>query len=130
MPTVYSANKSNVLIDGEVIEGLQSITFRVNTEREDIKAIGSSERVDVSFGLRTVLGEVCVRSTASLLDSHLEAKTPFQLVASLKKGDGSDSPSRTYSFDDCYVEGKGLNMETGGTALTVYNFTATRVREE
>jgi hypothetical protein len=129
MPTVFSANKSSVLVDGEPTEGLQSIVFRVVTEREDIRAIGSEERVDVSFGLRTVHGELAVRSTAVKLDDHLTNRTKFQLVASLKKGDDA-APKRSYSFDDCYVESKALSMETGGTAVTVYTFTATRVREE
>ncbi len=37
MPTVFSANRSSVLVDGEAIEGLQSLAFRVVTEREDIR---------------------------------------------------------------------------------------------
>ncbi len=130
MPTVFSANKSNVLVDGEVIEGLQSIAFHVNTEREDIRAVGSGERVDVSFGLRTVAGELHVRSTSAKLDELLNLKNAFQLMASLKKGEGDDAPRRTYSFDDCYIHSKELSMDTGGTALTIYNFTATRLREE
>ena len=75
MPTVFSANKSNLLIDGEVIEGLQSLIFRVVTEREDVRAIGSGERVDVSFGLRTVQGEIAVRSAEHTLDVHLVTET-------------------------------------------------------
>ena len=43
MPTVFSANRSSVLVDGEAIEGLQSLAFRVVTEREDIRAVGSDE---------------------------------------------------------------------------------------
>ena len=130
MPSVFSANRSNVLIDGEAIEGLQSLAFRVVTEREDIRAVGSSERVDVSFGLRTVLGEIVVRSHDTALDGHLDGQTRFQLVATLKKDAAADAPSRTLSFDDCFVEGKSFGMEAGGTAVTTYAFTATRVREQ
>ena len=39
MPTVFSANRSNVLVDGKALEGLQSLVFRVVTEREDIRAV-------------------------------------------------------------------------------------------
>ena len=70
MPTVFSANRSSVLVDGEAIEGLQSLAFRVVTEREDIRAVGSDERVAVSFGLRTVQGELAVRSASFKLDGH------------------------------------------------------------
>ena len=131
MPSVFSANRSSILVDGEPVEGLQSITFRVVTEREDVRAIGSDERVDVSFGLRTVLGELSVRSHAAGLDKAIDERAAFQLVASLKKDKGMvDSPTRTYSFDDCFVEGKSFGMDAGGTAITTYSFTATRVREE
>ncbi len=60
MPTVFSANSSSILVNGDPVEGLQSLAFRVVTEREDIRAVGSDERIDVSFGLRTVLGELVV----------------------------------------------------------------------
>ncbi|MFC1747185.1 hypothetical protein ACFL2V_00105 [Pseudomonadota bacterium] len=130
MATVFSANKSNVLIDGEVIEGLQSMAFRVATEREYIRAIGSDERIDVNFGMKTVEGEMIVKSTNLLLDGHLQGQTKFQLVSNLKKGDGADAPKRTLSFDDCYVESKSFNMDSGGSPATTYLFSATRVREE
>lgn len=130
MPTVFSANSSSVLLDGDPIEGLQSLAFRVVTEREDIRAVGTGERIDVSFGLRTVQGEMVIRSDNSALDDRLDQQAKFQLVASLKKGEGEDAAKRTYSFDDCYVESKSLGMEAGGTAATTYLFTATRLREE
>ncbi|MCP4162106.1 MAG: hypothetical protein GY760_18690 [Deltaproteobacteria bacterium] len=130
MPTVFSANKSNLLVDGEIIEGLQSLAFRVVTERDDIRAVGSSERVDVNFGLRTVQGEITVRSAEHKLDDHLDKQTKFQLIANMKKRDGDDASKRTYSFDDCFIESKSLNMDAGNTAATIYIFTATRVREE
>lgn len=130
MPTVFSANHSSLLVDGDPVEGVQSVAFRVVTEREDIRAIGSDERVDVSFGLRTVNGEVVIRSTATVLDDRLAQRTSFSMVANLKKGQGADDPSRSYSFDDCYVETKHFAMGASGTAETTYVFTATRVREE
>jgi len=130
MPTVFSANNSSVLLDGDPVAGLQSLAFRVITEREDIRAVGTGERIDVSFGLRTVQGEMVIRSDNAGLDDKLDKQEQFQLVANLKKGEGEDAAKRTYSFDDCYVENKSLAMEAGGTASTTYLFTATRVREE
>lgn len=130
MATVFSANKSSLLIDGEAVEGVQSLAFRVTTEREDIRSVGSDERVAVSFGLRVVNGEVVIRSTANLLDDKLTQRSSFSMVAALKQGTGADEPQRSYAFDDCYVESKYLSMAASGTAETTYVFTATRVREE
>jgi len=129
MPTVFSANRSSVLVDGKPVEGLQSLVFRVVTEREDIKAVGSNERVDVIFGLRTVHGELAIKSTSVALDDLLEKRGKFQLVANLKKTEGSDDV-RSLSFDDCFVEGKSFSMTSHGSAATMYTFTATRLREE
>jgi hypothetical protein len=51
-------------------------------------------------------------------------------VANLKKDPAADAPRRTLSFDDCYVEGKSFGMDAGGSAVTTYAFSATRIREE
>ena len=128
--TVFSANRSNVLLDGEAIEGLQSLDYRMETEREDIRAIGSGERIGVSFGLRTVRGELAVRSADYRLDALLERQGEFQLVVNLKQDEFSEFPKRTQAFDGCYVEEKKSGMGAGGTVLTIYVFTATRLREE
>ncbi|NML13678.1 hypothetical protein [Azohydromonas caseinilytica] len=130
MPTIFSANRSSVLIDGEAIEGLQSLAFRVTTEREDIRAIGSAERIAVSFGLRSVQGEVVVRSASYKLDEHLKNQSTFQIVANLKKDEAADAPKRTLSFDECFVENKEFSVGAGGTVVSTYVFSATRVREE
>ncbi len=130
MPMVFSANHSSLLVDGDPVEGVQSLAFRIVTEREDIRAIGADERVDVSFGLRTVQGEVAVRSTSTVLDDKLTQRIGFNMVAALKKGAGADDAQRSYAFDDCYVETKEFAMGASGTAETRYVFTATRVREE
>jgi hypothetical protein len=65
-----------------------------------------------------------------VLDTHLAQQSSFQLVANLKKDPAADAPRRTLSFDDCYVEGKSFGMDAGGSAVTTYAFSATRVREE
>jgi hypothetical protein len=103
MPTVFSANRSNVQITTEEegaqpIEGLQSLAFRVVTEREDVRAVGSDERVDVSFGLRTVQGELLVRSVNETLDGLLSKQSRFDLVAILKKDEGEASPKENAGF--------------------------------
>ena len=132
MPTVFSANSSSVLVDGEPIEGLQSLTFRLITEREDIRAVGSDERIDVSFGLRTVVGELVVRSANAKLDTLLQDRSKFNLVANLSKAKGmtTTEAGTPYSFEDCFAESKSFGIDANGTAVTTYAFTATRVRTE
>lgn len=130
MAMIFSANRSKVQVDGEVVEGLQSLAFKVITSKQDIPAVGSNERVDVIFGLRTVQGELSVRSVSTKMDGLLQAQGRFQIVAELKKDEGDKAPKRTLSFDDCYVESKTFALDASGSALTTYSFSATRVREE
>ncbi len=131
MANVFSANASEVTLDGAKIEGLQSIAYRVVTEREDIRAVGTNERIDVSFGLLTVLGEVVVKSHSEALDKHLLARSSFLLQANLKKDKGIiDKGSRTIAFNQCFLESKRMQLDAGGTATTTYAFTATSVKEE
>ena len=129
MPTIYSANRSSVLVNGTAIEGLQSLVYRVVTERQDVRAIGTDERVDVLFGLRTVQGELVVQSANTELDTHLTDRSKFQIVANLKR-DEAEGAKRTLSFDDCFIEGKSFALSSGGSVNTTYTFTATRAREE
>jgi hypothetical protein len=129
MPTIYSANRSSVLVNGTAIEGLQSLVYRVVTERQDVRAIGTDERVDVIFGLRTVQGELVVQSANSELDTALTERSKFQIVANLKR-DEAEGAKRTLSFDDCFIEGKSFALSSGGSVSTTYTFTATRAREE
>lgn len=125
--TVFSSNRSGVQVDGEAVNGLQSLAFRVMTEREDVRAVGTDERVAVVFGLRTVRGEIAVRSANYKLDGLLKDQGKFQLVANLKQ---DDTVKRTLSFDECYVSDKEFSLGVGGSVLTTYSFTATRLREE
>lgn len=130
MAMIFSANRSKVQVDGDVVEGLQTLAFKVLTAKQDVPAVGSNERVDVIFGLRTVQGELSVRSVNAKLDGLLQGQGKFQIVAELKKDEGDKAPKRTLSFDDCYVEGKAFALDASGSALTTYSFSATRVREE
>jgi hypothetical protein len=129
MATVFSANKSSVLVDGEAVDGLQSLAFRTQTEQEDVRDVGTDERVAVVFGLRTVLGELAVKSASTKLDDLLAKQAAFQLVADLKQDDSENSPKRKLSFDGCYVQDKRFNLGANGSVLTTYAFSATRLRE-
>jgi len=126
MATILSANASSVMLDDEVIEGLQEITYKLNKSRQDVPAIGTDERIGVDFGLKIVTGTLKVKSDNATLDTHLADNTVFQIVANLKKGEAL----RTVTFDECYLDDKNFELETSDVASAVYTFTATRVREE
>lgn len=129
MAVVFSANKSSILVDGESVDGLQSLAFRTQTEQEDVRGVGTDERVAVVFGLRTVLGELAVKSASTKLDDLLSKQAAFQLVADLKQDDSDNSPKRKLSFDGCFVQDKRFTLGAGGSVLTTYAFSATRLRE-
>ncbi len=130
MPMTFSANRSTVQVDGETIEGLQSLVYRVTNEKEEVRAVGTRERVDVVFGLRSVRGELTIKSANVKLDTVLDQSVKCQIVAVLKRDEAADAAKRTLSFDDCYLDGKSFAMDASGVPQTTYSFTATRAREE
>lgn len=132
MPTILSAKESQVLLagpDGDAgapIEGLQSITYTVDRNRQDIGAIGTDERVGVDFGLKVVAGTLTVKSTNDALNAILGNNDTFQITANLRKGD----LTKTVAFDECYMDDKRVGLDANGVLVTTYTFSATRVREE
>ncbi|HEY1294519.1 MAG TPA: hypothetical protein VGJ60_15690 [Chloroflexota bacterium] len=131
MPTILSARESQVLLTGPAggagapIEGLQAITFRVNRSRSDIAGVGTDERIGVDFGLKLVTGALTVKSTNETLDGILTNNQTFQLTANLKRGD----LLKTVAFDECFLDDKQVSLDANGVVVTIYSFTATRVRE-
>jgi len=125
MPTVYAANESSVLVNGTPIEGVRSVEHRSATVRQDLYAIGSTERIGVITGGRSVEGRLRVASSAPDLDA-LVGDEFFQITAPMRQG----TTTVTVSFDECLLTEKSFAMGAGGHGETVYAFTATRVREE
>lgn len=130
-PSVVSANVSNVKMDGEVIPGLQSIEWKIIRNRQNVHHIGADERIGVDYGPLSVHGAIRIRSTYPKFDktllSALPEVKPFQLVAELKM---RGTAVKTISFDDCYLEDKTFSMDANGVGMSVYTFTATRIREQ
>jgi hypothetical protein len=126
---LVSAAKSKVTIDGEVVDGVQSIDFKVRRRQADVESIGWDERIGVESGQIVVTGTLRVSSMHKTLDDLLYMPVPlsFNMVAELKKG---DDLIKKITFDECYLDDKSFEMTANGVGLTVYNFTATRVREE
>ena len=126
MPTILAANRSNVLVNGKTLEGLQEVSYQLVRPRADIAAIGTDERIGVVFGQTNVVGTLRVRSASQELDDLLAGKGAFQIMASLRPN-GSDE-ALTVTLDECYIEGKSFGLAAGGVAEVIYQFSATRVK--
>jgi hypothetical protein len=126
MATIFTANSSGVLVDNNRLEGVRGIDYRVLREQHDVHALGSHERVTVYYGASSVQARLRVASADTHLDELTTSGALFQVVASLRHGEAA----RSVAFDDCVITGKEFAMATGGHGETVYEFTATRVREE
>lgn len=46
---VLAANKTEILFDGEEIEGLKGFTYKVYKDRQDVRGIGMNERIGVTY---------------------------------------------------------------------------------
>lgn len=126
---LVSAAKSKVTIDGEEVHGIQSIDFKVRRRQADVESVGWGERIGVESGQVVVTGTLRINSMFKKLDELLYMAVPesFNMVAELNKG---DELVKKITFDECYLDDKSFEMTANGVGLTVYNFTATRVREE
>jgi hypothetical protein len=126
MPQVYTAFASEVKINEETIEGLQSIEYAQSKTRRDIGAIGTDERIAVYFGMKVVTGRLRITSASPTLDRLLDANEEFSISATLRHGE----TARNVAFDGCYLDDKSFALGAEGHGETLYSFSATRVREE
>ena len=127
---LVSATESKVTIEGEEVVGLQSLDFKVVRQQIDVTGIGQGLLLGVAeAGMFKVNGTLRMRSLSKKLDDllYMPVPTPFSLVATLMKG---GQQVKKIAFEECFLDDKSFEMETGGVGLTVYNFTAKAVREE
>ena len=126
---IASAATSKITIEGADVHGLQSLEFAVRRRQMDVDAVGVGERIGVDAGHIFVKGSLKIRSLNSTLDERLYALVPesFSMVAELKQG---ETTVKTITFDECFLDDKSFELTANGVGITVYNFTATRVREE
>ena len=71
MPQVFTAFASEVKVNEETVEGLQSIEYSMVKNRQHVGAIGSDERIAVYFGMKVVTGKLRVASISKTLDGCL-----------------------------------------------------------
>jgi hypothetical protein len=124
VPTIFAANESSVLLDGEPVEGVRAIEYRQERVRSSIYALGSAERIGLVSGPQVVEGRLKVASSDPRLDA-LDPNASFQIAAQLKQG----ATTKTVTFDECYMTQKTFEMGVGAHGEALYAFTATRVRE-
>ena len=126
MAQIFTAFASEVRVNDETVEGLQSIEFAESKQAQQVGAIGSDERIAVYFGLKMVTGKLQVASANATLDKLLEANGEFAIHARLRHGE----TTRNVSLDSCFLSDKSFALAAQGHGETVYSFTAARVREE
>lgn len=124
MTTVYAANQSSLKVGEETVEGVRAIEYRRATVRQDLYAIGSSERIRVISGPQSVEGRIRVASASTKLDG-LGAEEVFQMMATF----GGAGDPVVVSFHDCLLTEKTFSMSAGAHGEAVYSFTAVRVTE-
>jgi hypothetical protein len=130
---LVAASASKLLIDGKDVPGVQAIDFKISRNRQNIHSLSTDERIGAYYGALFVQGSLKIRSAFDPLDKKLYETIPqlkhFQVVVELQP-QGIDKPNRKITFDECYLEDKVFGMDATGVAVTTYNFTSTRVREE
>lgn len=124
MPTIVAAAESQVLLDGQPVEGVRSIEYRAQQGRSSVYALGSTERIGIVAGPSVVNGRLVVASTSPAL-AALATDASFQLTAELKHGAGTI----TVTFDECFVTERSFALAVGEFGEAAYGFTATRVVE-
>jgi hypothetical protein len=123
---IYTAPGSEAKVNGETVDGLQAIDYRVVRNRHDVGAVGTNERVAVYYGLTVVVGRLRVASVNAALDALLKSGEQFDISVHLTHGEAE----RTIGFEQCHMDDKSFALDTEHHGETIYSFTATRVTEQ
>jgi hypothetical protein len=130
---LVSASTSKVLCDGKSIEGIQELQFKISRIRDDVRTVGSHERLSGYLGALTVECIIKVRSSFDELDKKMyetiDALKEFQIVVQLGT-QGKGDPVKQISFDGCVLNTKSLGMDATGVAVTTYSISAKSAKEE
>jgi predicted ester cyclase len=130
---LMAANASKIMIDGKDVPGVDSLDFKITRNRQNIHTISSEERIGAYFGALQVTGSLKVKSAFDHLDKKMYETIPkvasFQIVIELYP-QSSDKGVKKITFDECMLEDKSFGMNVNGVAVTTYNFSSTRIREE
>jgi hypothetical protein len=125
MATIFAANESQVLVNGQPVEGVRAVEYRRTQARQNIFGLGTNERIGMVSGPQVLEGRIHVASTSPALDA-VPVNESFQMSALLVQG----GTNMTVTFDECFLQEKTFEIGVGGYGEAVYSFTATRFREE
>ena len=128
-----NSTRIKVLFDGKAIEGVQELQYKITKNRANAETVGSHEQMSGQFGNLHVECTIKVRSSFEELDKKMyegiEGIKPFQIVIQLGT-QGKGYRGKQIYFDDCILQEKSLTMGAKGVAITTYQISATRVKEE
>ncbi|HDI74454.1 MAG TPA: hypothetical protein ENF55_00715 [Thermoprotei archaeon] len=130
MPRIFPARRINLLVDGTQVSGVQSVEYKLARKHHNIESIGTSERIGVEYGLQEVTGKIKVISVCDELDRKLykaPEEASFQLIVRVVAPNGQ--AEKEITFDECYLLDRSTEVTANGLLVTVYSFTATRIRE-
>lgn len=133
MAEIVTANKVEILFDGQPIPGIKGFTFKVYKDKKEIPAIGSHETFGYSYGKLHVRGQIMVHSNSKLLNEHMDADTTFQIVVAMPLDafmPSVESTLKKMTFDEVHVDDREFSLDAHGYAVTTYTWSAIRVREE
>ena len=128
---VLTANKTEVMFDGEKVPGLKGFAFKVFEDKQEVRGIGTEERLGVVYGRLHIKGQILVHSNSEFLNSKMLERKPFQVVVRMDQSAyPEDLGTKSISFDGCHIDDREFTLDANGYALTTYTFTADRLREE
>jgi hypothetical protein len=128
---VLAANKTEVMFDGEKIGGLKGFAFKVFEDKQEVRGIGTEERLGVVYGRLHIKGQVLIHSNSEFLNRRMLEREPFQVVVRIDQSTYPEkSGTKSITFDGCHIDDREFTLDANGYALTTYTFTADRLREE
>ena len=133
MAEIVTANKVDILFDGQTIPGIKGFTFKVYKDKREIPAIGSQETFGYSYGKLHIRGQILVHSNSKLLNDHMTNDNTFQIVVAMPLDSfqpGVDALIKKMTFDEVHVDDREFSLDAHGYAVTTYTWSAIRVREE
>lgn len=117
-----AASNTEVLFDGEAIDGLIGLNFKVYKDRQDVRGIGMR-----------VKGKILVHSNSEILNAHMDTDTSFQVILSTTHDSSPDeSDSKRFILEACRLDAVGslVNNITNEVDFRVYSFTCQGVSGE
>lgn len=117
---VLTTNKTEILFDGEKIEGLKDFSYHASWSRRP-----SEDEV----GVMNITGSISVHPNSQLLNDHMVVNDSFDIILSITQ----DAPSHgreinQFVLEACRVDNRNFHLDSEGYAVTTYAFTAQQIQ--